>query len=134
MISIAAAGIGAALVQAKYTSIILQLLTLASLSVWIFRITLGYLRMGDRYKTIIAQLLAERTVAGGEGGLEYLATAAGLQQFKQAALVYVLLSGSERAMTADEVAEAAEKLLEEQLQLQVSGDVCTGLGTEGRLI
>jgi hypothetical protein len=25
----------------------------------------------------VAQLLAERTVAGGEGGLEYLATAAG---------------------------------------------------------
>jgi hypothetical protein len=30
-----------------------------------------------RYKSIVAQLLAERTVAGGEGGLEYLATAAG---------------------------------------------------------
>lgn len=43
--------------------------------------------MGDRYKSIIAQLLAERTVAGGEGGLEYLATAAGLQQFKQVSTV-----------------------------------------------
>ncbi|KAF6257770.1 Prismane-like protein [Scenedesmus sp. NREL 46B-D3] len=80
------AGAAAVLAQARYSSLVLELVTMVSLSVWGTRLVLGYLRMGDRYKSIVAQLLAERTVAGGEGGLEYLATAAGLQQFKQAAL------------------------------------------------
>lgn len=38
----------------------------------------------------------------------------------QAALVYVLLASSDKALSTDDVAEAAEKLLEETLQLQVS--------------
>jgi hypothetical protein len=42
---------------------LLQLLTLLTLGVWATRLVLGYLRMDDRYKSIVAQLLA------GEGGL-----------------------------------------------------------------
>ena len=38
--------------------LLLQLLTLVSLSVWATRLVLGYLRMDDRYKSIVAQLLA----------------------------------------------------------------------------
>lgn len=72
----------------------------------------------------------DRTVASGEGGLEYLATAAGLQQFKQTALAYVLLLGAAADAAADagpdsglmgeqEVAVAAEGVLQQRLQLQV---------------
>ncbi|WIA40266.1 hypothetical protein OEZ86_013640 [Tetradesmus obliquus] len=112
------AGVGAVLAQAKYTSLVLELVTLVSLSVWGSRLVLGFLRMGDRYKSIVAQLLAERTVAGGEGGLEYLATAAGLQQFKQAALAYVLLAAADTPLDAGQVAASAEAVLQQQLQLQ----------------
>jgi hypothetical protein len=50
-----------------------QLLALVSLSVWATRLVLGYLRMDDRYKSIVAQLLAGETAglrwrAGGGGG------------------------------------------------------------------
>ncbi|WIA19985.1 hypothetical protein OEZ85_005859 [Tetradesmus obliquus] len=114
------AGIGAVLAQAKYTSLVLELVTLVSLSVWGSRLVLGFLRMGDRYKSIVAQLLAERTVAGGEGGLEYLATAAGLQQFKQAALAYVLLAAADAPLNAGQVAAAAEAVLQQRLQLQTA--------------
>lgn len=41
--------------------VVLQLLTFVSLSVWATRLVLGYLRMDDRYKSIVAQLLAGET-------------------------------------------------------------------------
>jgi hypothetical protein len=52
-----------------------QLLALVSLSVWATRLVLGYLRMDDRYKSIVAQLLAGETAglrwrAGGGGGAQ----------------------------------------------------------------
>lgn len=62
---------------------------------------------------------ADRTVASGEGGLEYIATAAGLQQFKQTALAYVLLNAAGSPCGEEEVAVAAEALLCQKLQLQV---------------
>jgi hypothetical protein len=43
------AGAGAVLAQAKYSSLILELVTLVSLSVWGTRMVLGYMRMGDRW-------------------------------------------------------------------------------------
>lgn len=59
-------------------------------------------------------------MASGEGGLEYIATAAGLQQFKQTALAYVLLAASEGPCGEEQVAVAAEALLQHKLQLQVN--------------
>jgi hypothetical protein len=41
-------GVGAALFQARYNNIYLELLALASLTVWGTRLVLGYRRMGDR--------------------------------------------------------------------------------------
>jgi hypothetical protein len=66
-----------------------------------------------------AAAVADRTVASGEGGLEYIATAAGLQQFKQTALAYVLLNAADILCGDEEVAMAAESLLQQKLQLQV---------------
>jgi hypothetical protein len=43
------AGAGAVLAQAKYSSLILELVSLVSLSVWGTRMVLGYMRMGDRW-------------------------------------------------------------------------------------
>jgi hypothetical protein len=43
------AGATAVLAQAKYSSLILELVTLVSLSVWGTRMVLGYMRMGDRW-------------------------------------------------------------------------------------
>lgn len=62
---------------------------------------------------------ADRTVASGEGALEYISTAAGLQQFKQTALTYVLLNAADAPLTEEELAEAAEAILRRKLQLQV---------------
>jgi hypothetical protein len=44
---------------------------------------------------------------------------AGLQQFKQAALAYVLLAAADRPLDAGQVAAAAEAVLQQRLQLQV---------------
>eukprot|EP00775_Hariotina_reticulata_P012152 gene12152-12290_t len=119
-------GVGAALFQARYTNIYLELLTLVSLSVWGTRLVLGYMRMGDRYKSIVAQLLAERTVAGGEGALEYLATAAGLQQFKQTALAYVLLLEAGQALEAEDTAQLTQ-LIAENAYSEASEDLGAAL-------
>lgn len=113
-------GIGgavAALAQARTGSPLLGLLALASLSLWATRLVLGYVRMGDRYKSIVAQLLQERTVASEEGGVEYVAAAAGLQRWKLAAIAYVLLLRAERGGMLDEdsLAGAAEALLRTEL-------------------
>jgi hypothetical protein len=48
-----------------------------------------------------------------------LGCCAGLQQFKQAALAYVLLAAAERPLDAGQVAAAAEAVLQQRLQLQV---------------
>jgi hypothetical protein len=48
----------------------------------------------------VNELLRERTLASREGALEYLATAAALQQFKQTALAYTLMSQLSQAQAA----------------------------------
>jgi hypothetical protein len=48
---------------------------------------------------------------------------AGLQQFKQAALAYVLLAAADRPLDAGQVAAAAEAVLQQRLQLQVCFNV-----------
>eukprot|EP00879_Flechtneria_rotunda_P011142 GHRR01011640.1.p1 GENE.GHRR01011640.1~~GHRR01011640.1.p1 ORF type:complete len:553 (+),score=248.04 GHRR01011640.1:1485-3143(+) len=113
------AGITAAVAQAKYTSAVLELLTLVSFTIWGTRLVLGYMRMDDRYKSIVAQLLADRTVASGEGALNYIAMSAALQQFKQAATAYVLLTAANKEMDAEQLATTAEQVLHQKLQLQV---------------
>jgi hypothetical protein len=49
----------------------------------------------------------------------FLFLRAGLQQFKQAALAYVLLAAVDRPLDAGQVAAAAEAVLQQRLQLQV---------------
>ena len=84
-----------------------------------------------RYKSIVNELLRERTVASREGAVEYLATSAALQQFKQTALAYLLLEqaavwqgeevpgGREGWWREEELAVAVERLLAKELGLQV---------------
>ena len=62
-------------------------------------------------------MLAKSTIAGQEGVITYLANAAALQQFEQAALAYVLMSEAGRAMGAAGLAAAAESLLEGKFEV-----------------
>jgi hypothetical protein len=52
------------------------------------------------------------------GAVEYLAAAAGLQQWKQAALAYALMAGAGRPMAEAELCKRAEALLAAQFGLQ----------------
>ncbi len=44
--------------------------TTVTLSVAVLRVSLGYWRMNVRYKSIVDELLRERTIASQEGALE----------------------------------------------------------------
>jgi hypothetical protein len=87
----AIAGLVAVLAQARYESVVLEVVTLVSASAALVRVVLGYQRMGDRYRSYVNEVLQQRTVASQEGAVDFLATAAAMQQFKQAALAYALL-------------------------------------------
>ncbi|GFH09653.1 uncharacterized protein HaLaN_04834, partial [Haematococcus lacustris] len=76
-------GLVALLAQARYDSLLLDLVTLLSASVFVLRIALGFKRMDDRYRNQVAEVLRGKTIASDATALEYLATSAALQQFKQ---------------------------------------------------
>lgn len=105
----------------------LPLLLLLRLVTWL----LVVMDITARLTRVVLLLLctADRTVASGEGGLEYIATAAGLQQFKQVALAYVLLAAADAPVEEEEVARAIEALLQQKLQLQVGLACEIGWGT-----
>ncbi|KAF5826438.1 hypothetical protein DUNSADRAFT_3102 [Dunaliella salina] len=87
----AAAGLVAALAQARYESFYLDVVTAVSASIFLIRIFLGFRRQVDRYRVRLAEILREKTVACDATAIQYMAASAADQQFAQAALCYVLL-------------------------------------------
>ena len=62
-------------------------------------------------------MLAESTLAAQEGCIHYLAAAAGLQQWGQAALAVLTLWKSEEGMSAAQLGEAVESTLEDSFRV-----------------
>ena len=63
------------------------------------------------------EMLANATLAGQEGTLEYLAANASLQQWGQAALALLLLHKASDGVTLDDLERSAEDLLENHFQV-----------------
>lgn len=102
------------LVQIRFDSLILELISLVSASVFLTRVVLGYKRMSDRYSSIVSTLLRSNMVASQQGALLALAAEAGRQQFREAALAYAVLLASSEGMTARSLKSAVERVLERQ--------------------
>ena len=65
------------------------------------------------------EMLANATLAGQEGTLEYLAATAALQQFGQAALALLVLHRASKPLSADALEQGAEDLLEHNFQVRL---------------
>jgi len=137
----AAAGLVAALAQARYESFYLDVVTAVSASIFLIRIFLGFRRQVDRYRVRLAEILREKTVACDATAIQYMAASAADQQFAQAALCYVLLlqcqdgaaqdSKSRQGYTGiglEALASRAEQLLAEHAGLQVCLNVDQAMG------
>ena len=74
-----------------------------------------------------SSMLADTTIAGQEAVVDYLAGAAALEQWAQAALALLLLRASPAPLAAEQLAAAVEALLEQRFQVRRLGRV-HGLG------
>lgn len=74
-----------------------------------------------------SSMLADTTIAGQEAVVDYLAGAAALEQWAQAALALLLLRASPAPLAAEQLAAAVEALLEQRFQARRLGRV-QGLG------
>ena len=72
----------------------------------------GLRMLGCRNEKLAIKVLAESTLAAQDGCIYYLAAAASLQQWGQAALAFLLLRRSERGLSAAQLCEAVESTLE----------------------
>jgi hypothetical protein len=63
------------------------------------------------------EMLAETTIAGQEGVIEYVANSAALQQFEQTSLAYLMLRQHEAPLNVEEICLAVEQLLEQSFQV-----------------
>lgn len=70
-----------------------------------------------RNEKLAIQVLAESTLAAQEGVIHYLAAAAGLQQWGQAALAFLALWRSEQGMSPAQLGEAVESALEDSFRV-----------------
>ena len=74
--------------------------------------------LGCRFEQMANEMLANSTVAGQEGTLDFLIANAALQQFGQAALALLVLHRSQGTpLTADALEQEAEELLQEHFQV-----------------
>lgn len=71
-------GLAAVLVNARYDSVVLEVVTLVSAGAFLVRVVLGYQRMAERYRSYVNEVLQQRTLASGEGAIEFLANRWGL--------------------------------------------------------
>lgn len=62
------------------------------------------------------KMLVDTMVAGQEPVIDYIASAAALQQFQEASLAYCVLRRAQTAMDAEAVSVAVEELLENEFQ------------------
>ncbi|KAK9789378.1 hypothetical protein WJX73_004782 [Symbiochloris irregularis] len=112
------AGLLAFIAQAKYDSIVLEIVTFASACVLVVRVVLGYKRMYDRFEQMANEMLANSTVAGQEGTLDSLVVSAALQQFGQAALALLVMHRAGKPLSAQALEQQAEELLQRQFQVK----------------
>ena len=70
-----------------------------------------------RFEQMANEMLANATVAGQEGTLDYLSTSAALQQFGQAALALLVLHRAKGPIDAEALEQRAEDLLEDTFQV-----------------
>jgi len=71
---------------------ILQLVWISTLATQAMRVVLGYTRMYTYFEGYVHRQLHEKTVVSEDGIGQFLAAAAALQQYKQAAILYALLA------------------------------------------
>ena len=84
-----------------------------------------------RFEQLANELLADSTLAGQEGTLQYLSACAALQQWAQAALALLVLGRAGRALNEPELQQQAEELLEEHFQVCAVFIVAEGPGHWG---
>ena len=70
-----------------------------------------------RFEQMANEMLAETTIAGQEGVIEYVANSAALQQFEQTSLAYLMLRQAQEPLNAKGLCIAVESLLEETFQV-----------------
>ena len=63
------------------------------------------------------EMLADTTIAGQEGVIEYVANSAALQQFEQTSLAYLMLGRSDKPLDTEGLCSAVEELLEKEFQV-----------------
>ncbi len=131
--------------EAKYDSLLLDIISFASACALLTRIVLGYRRMSQRrafllyhvgtaagggergsrararraaarFEQMASAMLADTTIAGQEAAVDYLAGAAALEQWAQAALALLLLRSAPAPLSAEQLAAAVEALLEQRFQ------------------
>lgn len=71
-----------------------------------------------RFEQMANEMLADTTIAGQEGVIEYVANSAALQQFEQTSLAYLMLGRSEENLDVEGLCTAVEELLEKEFQVQ----------------
>jgi len=62
------------------------------------------------------EMLADTTIAGQEGVIEYVANSAALQQFEQTSLAYLILRQHDTPLDVEGICSAIEQLLEQRFQ------------------
>ena len=72
-----------------------------------------------RNEKLAIKVLAESTLAAQDGCIYYLAAAASLQQWGQAALAFLVLRRSERGLSAAQLCEAVESTLEGSFRVSI---------------
>ncbi len=71
-----------------------------------------------RNEKLAIQVLAESTLAAQEAVIQYLAAAAGLQQWGQASLAFLTLQKSEHGLSTHQLSEAIESTLEDSFRVR----------------
>lgn len=74
-----------------------------------------------RFEQMANEMLADTTIAGQEGVIEYVANSAALQQFEQTSLAYLMLSRLQQPTDAEGICKAVEELLEKEFQVRSKG-------------
>eukprot|EP00951_Prasinocladus_malaysianus_P023364 scaffold198471_cov46-Prasinocladus_malaysianus.AAC.1 len=111
---VAIAGLVAIIAQAKYGNPWLQLVWIGSVLAQGLRIGFQYRKMFIRFENFVSKTMLNKTVAGQEGVIDFLAQSAALQQYKQATLLYYVLltDGIQLLENHEETAVRIEAILE----------------------
>mmetsp|Transcript_37032 Transcript_37032/g.88020 ORF Transcript_37032/g.88020 Transcript_37032/m.88020 type:complete len:437 (-) Transcript_37032:426-1736(-) len=108
-------GVAAILAQIVHGSQQLEIIWLSSLLAQAMRVVFGYTRMYSQFEGYVHETLHGKTVVGEDAVGQFLAAGAAGQQFRQAAVLYMLLCGSNAAGVASTPEAAA---LGQRLDLQ----------------